>query len=65
MTPRGAFSTLQDLESAYPNGAEGVFLVRENGHWYYWDGNAWTDGGVYQATPWDEFMTEQDEEWVI
>lgn len=19
------------------------------GHWYYWDGSAWTDGGVYQA----------------
>lgn len=20
------------------------------GHWYYWSGSAWTDGGVYQAT---------------
>ena len=20
-----------------------------NGHWYYWDGAAWTDGGVYNA----------------
>ena len=20
------------------------------GHWYYWNGSAWTDGGVYQAT---------------
>lgn len=21
-----------------------------SGHWYYWNGSAWTDGGVYQAT---------------
>lgn len=21
-----------------------------NGHWYYWNGNAWADGGVYNAT---------------
>lgn len=21
-----------------------------NGHWYYWNGTAWTDGGVYNST---------------
>lgn len=21
-----------------------------NGHWYYWNGTAWTDGGVYQSS---------------
>lgn len=21
-----------------------------SGHWYYWNGSAWTDGGVYQST---------------
>lgn len=21
-----------------------------NGHWYYWDGTAWTDGGTYNST---------------
>ena len=21
-----------------------------NGHWYYWDGSAWSDGGVYNET---------------
>jgi hypothetical protein len=21
-----------------------------NGHWYYWNGSSWEDGGVYQAT---------------
>src|SRR5690625_56788 len=65
MSPKGAFATLQELQNTYPDGAEGVFIVQESGDWYYWDGSAWTDGGEYQATPWDEFMTEQDEEWVI
>ena len=21
-----------------------------NGHWYFWDGTAWTDGGAYNST---------------
>ena len=61
---KGAYSTLQDLTNAYPNGTQGIFIVQENGHWYYWNGT-WSDGGLYQATPWDEFMTENNEEWVI
>lgn len=65
MTPKGAFATLQELKNEYPNGTEGVFIVQSDGHWYYWNGDDWTDGGLYQAMPWDEFMTEPDEEWVI
>lgn len=67
MTPKEAFATLQDLENTYPNGAEGVYLVQENGHWYYWNlsTNQWTDGGLYQALPWDEFMTEHNEPWEV
>ena len=61
---KGAYGTLQDLVSAYPNGTQGIFIVQENGHWYYWNGS-WSDGGLYQATPWDDFMTENNEEWVI
>src|SRR5690625_4588347 len=64
MTPKGAYTTLQELENAYPNGSEGVYIVQSEGHWYFWNGSSWTDGGLYQAMPWDEFMTEQDEEWV-
>ena len=48
-SPKGTFPTLSALQSAYPNGTEGVFLVLENGHWYYYN-NGWKDGGVYQAT---------------
>lgn len=65
MTPSEAFATLQDLESAYPNGAEGVYIVQSDGNWYFWNGSNWVVGGTYQAQPWDEFMTDQNEEWVI
>lgn len=49
-SPKGAFATLADLESAYPTGTDGIYLVEADGHWYYWNGGAWTDGGTYQAT---------------
>lgn len=62
---KGAFATLSELQNAYPDGEEGIFVVQENGSWYYWNGEQWESGGEYQAMPWDEFMTIQDEEWVI
>lgn len=46
--PKGTYKTLQALKEAYPNGTEGVFLVLENGHWYYY-ASGWQDGGVYQS----------------
>ena len=49
-SPRGVYDNLSALQTAYPNGASGVYLTTDNGHWYYWSGSAWTDGGVYQAT---------------
>ena len=27
-----------------------VYVNTTDGHWYYYNGSAWTDGGVYQAT---------------
>lgn len=47
-TPKGTFATLAALQTAYPRGTEGVFLVLENGHWYYY-ASGWKDGGVYQG----------------
>ena len=49
-SPKGVYATLSDLETAYPTGTTGIYLVSATGHWYYWNGSAWTDGGVYQAT---------------
>ena len=29
---------------------KGIYVATDNGHWYYWNGSAYADGGVYQAT---------------
>ena len=51
-SPRGVFATLSDLQTAYPSGTSGLFVVLANGHWYYYNtgSSSWTDGGVYQST---------------
>lgn len=27
-----------------------IYVLTTDGHWYFYDGGSWTDGGVYQAT---------------
>lgn len=49
-SPKGVYATLNELETAYPTGADGIYVVQANAHWYYWNGSAWTDGGTYFAT---------------
>ena len=49
-SPKGVYATLADLQAAYPTGTTGIYVISGTGHWYYWNGSAWTDGGVYQAT---------------
>jgi hypothetical protein len=49
-SPKGAYATLTDLQTAYPTGTTGIYIVAADGHWYYWNGTAWTDGGTYQST---------------
>lgn len=65
MSPKGGFPTLSALQAAYPNGAEGIYLVSADSHWYYWNGSSWTDGGVYQAMPWSDFLTTQNQPWEV
>lgn len=48
-SPRGVYDNKSALESAFPNGAIGVYATKDNGHWYYWNGTAWADGGVYHS----------------
>ena len=48
-SPRGVYNNLSALQTTYPSGASGVYVCSDNGHWYYWNGTAWTDGGVYQT----------------
>ena len=47
-SPKGVFDNLTALQTAYPNGARGVYLTSDNGHWYYYN-EGWKDGGVYCA----------------
>lgn len=48
-SPKGTYATLADLQTAYPSGADGVYIVTANGHIYSWDGTVWADRGLYQA----------------
>jgi hypothetical protein len=47
--PAGYYATLTALQAAYPTGDTGIYVELEYGHWYYWSGSAWIDGGLFQA----------------
>ena len=49
-TPKGVYATLVALQTAFPTGTTGIYLVTADGKWYFWNGSAWTVGGTYQAT---------------
>lgn len=49
-SPKGSYPTFVDLQTAHPNGTTGVYLVKEDGHIYSWNGSVWTDLGLYQAS---------------
>lgn len=48
-SPKGAYPTLSALQTAFPNGNNNIYVVTEDGNWYFWNGTAWTSGGVYQS----------------
>lgn len=65
MNPKGAYETLAKLEGTHPSGEDGVFIVQEDGNWYYWNDQAWVSGGIYQAQPYGSFMTTENKDWVV
>ena len=48
-SPKGVYDNLAALKAAKPNGDSGIYVTKDNGHWYYYNGG-WQDGGVYQST---------------
>jgi lysophospholipase L1-like esterase len=50
-TPKGSYDTLTLLQSAFPSGTTGIYVVKADGKWYYWSGTSWTAGGQYLANP--------------
>lgn len=47
-SPKGSYSSLSALKTAYPTGTSGIYIATDSGHWYYYNAG-WNDGGVYQA----------------
>lgn len=47
--PAGVYDTLALLQAAFPTGNDKVYVVKEDGKWYYYD-TAWKAGGDYQNT---------------
>ena len=60
-SPKGVYDTLGDLQSAYPEGNNNIYIVLADGHWYYWNGSAWTDGGVYLSSLPDDKLNEESQ----
>jgi glycerophosphoryl diester phosphodiesterase len=48
-SPKGTYATLAALQTAYPTGTTGIYVVVADGKWYYWSGSAWAIGGTYQS----------------
>lgn len=48
-SPKGTYSSISALRTAKPTGDKGIFITTDNGHWNYWNGSAWADGGSYQS----------------
>lgn len=63
-SPAGAYATLSELQSAYPNGQQGVFVVAETGKWYIWNPREkrWDEGGNFQS-PMSQNEIEDGRKW--
>ena len=48
-SPKGTYPNVSALRSAKPSGDKGIYVTTDNGHWNYWDGSSWADGGSYQS----------------
>ncbi|MEH7093934.1 SGNH/GDSL hydrolase family protein [Neobacillus vireti] len=49
-SPKGAYATLSALQTDFPTGTSGIYVVSADGKWYFWNGSVWTAGGIYQST---------------
>lgn len=46
---KGVYNNLQALISAKPAGDIGIYVTTDTGHWFFWNGTAWQDGGQFMA----------------
>lgn len=62
-SPHRAFNTLKELENYYPDGSEGIMVVKSDNSWYFWNGTVWDKGGIYQAKNFDDYLAQEGERW--
>src|SRR5690606_36282662 len=48
-SPKGTYTTLSALKTAFPTGNTNIYVVTADGNWYYWNSSDWVSGGVYQS----------------
>lgn len=58
--PKGVYATLAELQYAKPNGDSNIYIISEDGCWYYWKGSSWTKGGVYQGIQLEEHSVKMN-----
>lgn len=46
--PSGTYASVAALRAAYPSGNTNIYVVTDDGNWYFWNGSQWTSGGKYQ-----------------
>lgn len=64
-SPKGVYTTLSELQAAFPTGTTGIYLVTADGNWYYWNSLEWTPGGIYQSSQWLNALTVQGQPWEV
>lgn len=48
--PKGVYPTKSALDTAFPSGDTNIYVVLEDGGWYYWNNTLWIKGGTYQSS---------------
>lgn len=46
-SPSGAFNTVEELNTSFPQGNNNIYIVIENKNWYAWNGTKWEAMGLY------------------
>lgn len=63
-TPKAVFNTLEDLQKAYPKGASGIYIVKSDGYWYYYD-KSWIKGLQFQSMIIPDELTFNGQNYIV
>lgn len=57
-----AYANLATIQQKFPKGVDGIVVAADTNHWYYWNGSAWIDGGVYNSQAVDQAYLDKTNE---